>query len=219
MQLLFTGGGIKQATTGSDTLAIDGSGNVWAISYYGSALSKFSPLGVPVSSTGYTNALINGMNGMSFDAASAHLYIANFNTATILNFNVSSTSFSSFGSQPAVAGAGPLDVQVDGGGNLWVPNLDPNESNTGSNVVKMSTSGTNIKTIGSNISSARSAPSGVDSLAMECSDLQATRGWPIPRNNGVLLYNNAGTLVTSSTVRRRCAGNARAQPSMPPANA
>ena len=72
--------------------------------------------------------------------------IANYNPATILNFTVSGSTFASFSASTAIGGAGPADVQVDGGGNLWVANVDPNETATGSNVVKMSTSGTVIKT-------------------------------------------------------------------------
>jgi len=123
--------------------------------------------------------------------------IANYNPATILNFTVSGSTFASFSASTAIGGAGPADVQVDGGGNLWVANVDPNETATGSNVVKMSTSGTVIKNIASNRNTGV-GPIYVLSIAIEpgaSGNVWMANGG----NNGVLLYNNAGTLVTSST--------------------
>ena len=58
VEVKYTGGGGVQAHTVSPvnkSIGIDGSGNVWANNYSYSNVSKFSPLGVPLSpSTGFT---------------------------------------------------------------------------------------------------------------------------------------------------------------------
>lgn len=129
--LSFTGGGFTAADLFPRELAVDASGNIWAVSGGSSSvLSEFSSLGAPVSSTGYaaTPAMVQA-NSVAVDngGASASVYVASFaNTGAseISKFTASSGAFVS--NYSVGTGAGPGDIAIDGNGNIWTSDYNVN---------------------------------------------------------------------------------------------
>ena len=72
VEVEYTGGGVQAHTTDAvnKSIGIDGLGNVWANNYLYSNVSKFSPLGVPLSpSTGFTSSMTNCILTGTFDGS------------------------------------------------------------------------------------------------------------------------------------------------------
>ncbi|MES2391203.1 MAG: NHL repeat-containing protein [Acidobacteriota bacterium] len=121
VSLSFTGGGYTTAQLGPRELAIDASGNVWAVNGASSlVVSKFSPLGVPASPTGYiSGAGFSQPTGIAVDngGASANVYVADFITGMVSKFTASTGAYVS--AYTITALAGPTDLAIDGSGNIW----------------------------------------------------------------------------------------------------
>ena len=111
----FTGGGLV-AEGGGDplSLAIDGSGNVWNAST--TVISKFSPLGVPASSTGYTGGYAFKLAGsVAPDATSSNVWIADYTNAALVKLTESGATATS----TATGSTGLQAAVLDGSGNVW----------------------------------------------------------------------------------------------------
>jgi hypothetical protein len=109
----YTGGGLL----GTNTIAIDASGNAWAFS--GDSLAKFSNTGIPVSpSTGYTGGGLNNPISIAIDGA-GNVWTANEYLSTVSEFSNAGAAIS-----PSTGYANgpyePTAIAIDGGGNVWV---------------------------------------------------------------------------------------------------
>ena len=135
--LTFTGNSLTASTGPVHQLAVDGSGNIWVASPTATKLGKFSPLGVPSVTGGYTVASMNRASSIAIDAASAYIWIANNSSTstTVSRFTVATTASTSF-----PAGTGPFDVAIDGTGNIWIVNSG------GTNITKLSSTGSTLAT-------------------------------------------------------------------------
>jgi streptogramin lyase len=139
--LSFTGAGLTGMYTEPQGLVVDGSGNLWAASGLGTVLSEFSSLGVAANASGYTGLNLSTPNGLSMDANSTHVWIANFDNNNVITFTISSSSGAAHSTG---AGSGPGAVDIDGSGNAWVANISAN------NVLRMNSSGTILSTLTGN---------------------------------------------------------------------
>jgi streptogramin lyase len=113
--LTFTSSGI----TASQSLAIDGQGNVWATDA-GNDVAKLNSLGAPLSpASGYTNSSLNGPSGIAIDG-SGNAWVTNSGFV-----NTSLVELSSSGTLMTSAATGTSDafytLAVDPFGNLWLP--------------------------------------------------------------------------------------------------
>jgi hypothetical protein len=134
----YTGGGNGQ--TGGQSphaVAVDASGKIYAIGYTTSLLNIFSPLGVPLSATGFTGNGLNGPGSVAVDNTSTYVWIVNYDTS----------SLSRFATSGAAAGTFPIgetqmqDAEIDGSGNIWVT------TNNANALVKLNSSGTVLTTV------------------------------------------------------------------------
>jgi streptogramin lyase len=115
--IYYYGGGLDYAYA----VALDASGNVWFASYYGT-LSKFSPVGVPLSpSGGYTGGGLAGQpKGMAIDL-NGNAWITNYANASISEFSNAGTPLSTSSGFTGNGLAYPSVPAVDLAGDLWVP--------------------------------------------------------------------------------------------------
>jgi hypothetical protein len=117
-------------------VAIDASGNVWTVSLTSPwTLSGFTNQGVPLSSTGYTNANQAYIGGVIVDAASQNLFINDEINAGdtaystyIQEFNIANSSYSTITPMNGSATVldDPADMAFDASGNLWIVNSQTN---------------------------------------------------------------------------------------------
>jgi hypothetical protein len=110
--LSFTGGGLDNP----QSVAIDGSGNVWAANFGARSVSEFSSLGAALSpSSGYTGGGLIGSLSIAIDS-SGNAWAANSWTQGVVKF-------SSAGVATAYTGGGsltPISIAIDGSGNVWL---------------------------------------------------------------------------------------------------
>ncbi len=142
LSISYTGGGIG-ATGGQSphAVAIDASGNVYTVNYTASNLSIFSPLGVPLSTTGFTGNGLNGPASVALDSTSSYVWVPNFPAGTLSRFTTAGAAAGTF-----VVGQTKLqDAEIDGSGNIWVT------SNTANALVKLSSAGTILSTTTTNL--------------------------------------------------------------------
>lgn len=150
----FTGGGIS----GPGVLAIDASGNVWSSSLglnasHVSLISKFSPLGVPLSGTsGFVGGGLTGPYGIAIDL-SGNAWVGNYSDPSKPSgFGNTLSEFSNSGSPISTSGgftggglSAPISLALDGLGNVYVANsgdtIAANISVAQSNGVNSSSSG------------------------------------------------------------------------------
>jgi hypothetical protein len=126
----ITYGGCSPACGGLNlpgSLAIDSGGNVLVANYFGGVLSKFSPIGVPVSPTGIAGAGLRESYGIAIDGFDS-VWVANEQSVTGANnhhygsvseFSSAGTELSGYG----YTGGGvyyPLAVAADSIGAIWV---------------------------------------------------------------------------------------------------
>jgi streptogramin lyase len=118
----FTGGGL----TNPFFLAIDPSGNIWAVNTGGpNSVSEFTSSGTAISGPGgYTGGGLNVPVGIAFDGA-GNVFVTNSGGNSISRFTSSGTPISnSSGWQGGLNS--PSGIAVDGGGNVWVTNSGNN---------------------------------------------------------------------------------------------
>lgn len=118
--LTFTGSGLSG--TGLDTVRIDGSGNAWVTSYYGSNVTKLSSMGAILSgSSGFTGGGLNYPTGLAIDLA-GNAWVANFDGASVTEISASGAVLSGSAGYTGGGLSRPYGVAVDGTGNVWVAN-------------------------------------------------------------------------------------------------
>ncbi|MGW0766123.1 NHL repeat-containing protein [Streptomyces sp. NPDC002676] len=120
----ISGGGMKAGAWG---IAIDHQGSVWAPSYAGAAMSKYSSAGEPLSpSTGFKNGDLNHPQGTAVDQK-GNIWIANFyglkgnrGKGSVIVYPHGDPS-----KAITITGGGldhPFSLQIDGYGRAWVSN-------------------------------------------------------------------------------------------------
>lgn len=120
----LTSGGLN----GPTSLATDGSGNLWVANYFG-VVSAFSPIGAPLSSTGYTGNGLNETFGTAIDTSN-NLWFANEQSTGGVNSNLGTITVLNSSGQPLSGSSGyhaggiyfPIGVTADPNGNMWVVN-------------------------------------------------------------------------------------------------
>lgn len=152
LALSFTGGGYEAAGIFPRELAVDASGNIWAVNGVSENLSEFSPLGVAASSTGFTaSSALDQPNSVAIDngGATASVYVANFASPTseISKFTASSGAYVS--EYSAGTSTGPGDIAIDGSGSIWTSNYNTNNvskhAGTGTGAATLYSSGTTME--------------------------------------------------------------------------
>ena len=109
------------------SLAIDSGGNILVANYFGGAISKFSPTGVPASATGFPGVGLNQSYGIAIDRFD-NVWVTNEQSVTAANnhHTGSISKFSSAGvelSGYGYAGGGiyyPLAAAADSNGEIWI---------------------------------------------------------------------------------------------------
>ena len=139
VEVRYTGGGISMRSSDSvnKEMAIDGTGNIWTVNNGMSNVSKFSPLGVPLSgSTGFinggtTNCPLTGTDSNTSLVSTIAIDVAgnawlgftqDLDSVCELNTNGGNVFTLQIGSSPANAypQAGIDDVAFDANGNAWL---------------------------------------------------------------------------------------------------
>ena len=140
VEVRYTGGGISTRSTDSvnKEMAIDGTGNIWTVNNYMSNVSKFSPLGVPLSGPGgftnggTTNCPLTGGTGNNTSLVSTIAidvsgnawlgFTENLDSVCELNTNGGNVFALQIGSSPgdAYGQAGIDDIAFDANGNAWL---------------------------------------------------------------------------------------------------
>ncbi len=120
------------SSEGVSGIALDGFGNVYAASYYGNTITRYSPTGA---GTAFANTGIAYPQGITFDSA-GNLYVAEYNANKIGRYasDGTRTEFA----HDAGGGStlyGPQDLAFDAAGNLFV-------ANWGNSIVKFAPNGT-----------------------------------------------------------------------------
>jgi streptogramin lyase len=124
LSVTLTGGGLN----GPASLAVNGSGNLWVANYYGVA-STFSPVGAPLSTTGYTGSGLNENFGMAIDTSN-NIWFANEQSTGGVNSNLGTITVLDASGQPLSGSSGyhaggiyfPIGVTADPNGNMWIVN-------------------------------------------------------------------------------------------------
>ena len=173
--LTFTNTGISA----SQSLAIDGQGNVWATDA-GNDVVKLNALGAPLSpASGYTNSSLNGPYGIAMDA-SGNAWITNSGFV-----NTSLVQLSSSGSLLTSAATGTSDafysLALDPSGNIWLP------APTSKFLYKFDSSGSYV---GNHVT-----PYNMDGIAIDHSGNIWTSN---DGQNSLSEFNNSGALVPGS---------------------
>ncbi len=134
LPVVFTGGGMN----GPSTVAIDGNGLVWVVSYgsapnYSGVASLFSNTGVPSPPNGFTGYGIEQADGGAIDRDN-NLWIVNAASDASINGGQGSVTLLN-SSGPALPGTSqyasgglhnPISVAIDTGNNAWVLNYYDN---------------------------------------------------------------------------------------------
>jgi streptogramin lyase len=134
ISIVYSGGGIDY----SAGVAIDKSGNVWTTDYSDNSISEFNTLGVPASSTGYTNAQLDGPGSIAIDST-GNVWTTNYSGNTLSEY-VPGTGFNGTG----FTGGGltaPTWISIDKYGNLWVTNTATMSEFTSAGVARTTATG------------------------------------------------------------------------------
>jgi hypothetical protein len=128
----YSGGGLSSPITG---IAIDASGNAWvssngssAIVGIGSASNSLGGGAFLTGSGGYTGTGLDPSNHTPAIDASGYLWIPNFAEHTVDKMNLSSGTFTTYGTYGTATSHlnQPTQVAIDGQGNAWVSNWSGN---------------------------------------------------------------------------------------------
>jgi streptogramin lyase len=124
LAVALTGGGLN----GPASLGVDASGNLWVSNYF-AVVSEFSPLGAPLSATGYTGAGLNETFGMAIDTTN-NIWFTNEQSTGGVNRNLGTVTVLNSSGQPLSGSSGyasggiyfPIGVTADPNGNMWIVN-------------------------------------------------------------------------------------------------
>jgi len=115
LQLYYAGGGLSTPVA----IAIDATGNAW-VANFGSSVSKFNPVGSPVSpSTGYTGGGLNESDGIAIDAV-GNVWLANYGGSSISEFSSTGSAVSPPAGYTGDGLSVPSAIAIDAQGNVWV---------------------------------------------------------------------------------------------------
>jgi hypothetical protein len=186
----FTGGGLN----GSVGVAVDSSGDLWAVNYAGNSVTELASSGSPLSgSSGYTGGSLSSPAAVAIDG-SGNAWIANYGGLNIVKMSSSGAVLSGlngFGGGAIGAGAeGPWAIAVDGLGNAWTIN------DNGGNVTELSGSGSPLQN--ANGSTTQINVGGLYALAIDGS----RNVWLVnhlPAGNDVTKLSNGGTQLIGYT--------------------
>ena len=121
-----------------DSLAVDGSGNVWVANYFNNTVEEFSASGKQL------QTLSSGViypYSLAIDR-SGNVWVANFGNSTVEEFSASGKLLQTLGSGVSA----PASLAVDGSGNVWVGNYGNNT------VEEFSAGGKLMQTLSSGVS-------------------------------------------------------------------
>jgi hypothetical protein len=143
VSIAYTGGGMGPSIGGAPhSVAVDGSGNIWAATA-NNTLAEFSPLGVPAVANGYSGNGLNQPTSATLDAASNNVWVGNYgnagNAKTLSRFTTGGQATGLF----TPGGSGIQDVAFDGAGNAWV-------SASSNQLDELSSTGTILLQVGNN---------------------------------------------------------------------
>jgi streptogramin lyase len=169
-------------------LAIDASGNAWISNEAGATVTKISPTGVVLSSSGYTNANLTEPFGIAIDT-SGNAWVADASDY-IVKFTPTGSSSSYTGSDLSDQ---PEGLGIDPSGNIWVAQ-DSNQA-------------AEFNSSGADISASLNSGSGLTGghLKNAIGVALDTSGNAYFANNvvtydSVSAFNNSGTALTTGTV-------------------
>jgi streptogramin lyase len=170
----FTGAGITTPTA----MALDASGNLWAVAH--NNLAELSPLGAPLSpSSGFTDATLSDPYAIAIDN-SAHLWIANYSGSSLTEFDSTGALITS--TTPTNTNY-PTSIAIDPTGNLWIANY------AGDSLNQLTSTGAYIAT---------STGGGLHLPFQVLSDATGNLWVPDPNDSRVALFHNDGSADISS---------------------
>jgi streptogramin lyase len=104
-------------------IAIDGSSHVWIANNSGSALTKLSSSGTPLSSSGYTGGGVTTSDSIAIDGAGT-VWLANYTTSSSVSaFSNAGVALSPSTGFTLPTSAYPHGIAVDPSGNVWTANF------------------------------------------------------------------------------------------------
>ncbi|MES2391942.1 MAG: hypothetical protein V4555_09895 [Acidobacteriota bacterium] len=125
LQLTFTGAGLLAAFNDLEDLVVDGSGSIWVTSgqgstsgSYGTILSGFNHLGVPLNNGGYGSLGLSAPQGLAVDATSTYLYVTSYATDSLVKVRISDGNLMNTFSTGS--SSGPFSIAIDSNGFPWV---------------------------------------------------------------------------------------------------
>jgi len=187
LQIYYTASGLYESTQ----VAVDGTGNIWVVGQYFSALNELSPLGVALSPDfGFSGGGLNNPSGVAIDTL-GNVWVANLGGHNVSQFDsygdplAGSTGFTGNGD------LAPYQLAIDNAENVWITNRDLGT------ISELNSSGTEIlnTTVGGSLTS----PAGIgldDFGEVWISDQGA--------DLGVILGTSTGNLIGNFTCDFNC---------------
>jgi hypothetical protein len=148
----YTGNGVTRSPVNPDpgypgTVAVDGLGDVWVVNYSTNTVSAFSPLGVPLSGSPFSdNGNISVPYGLAVDTNN-RIWIANYgpNSASKESISILNDDGSAY-ADPTDNGTNCINdggnIAFDNSGNAWLSQIG------GYSVCKMTSTATNLTIVG-----------------------------------------------------------------------
>ena len=200
--ILFTGGGLAAANSLSyepHSIAVDAQGNVWAAGgQHTSVLTKFTPLGLASSHASKSDYA----TGIAIDAGSSNIWIANygFQSASYVKYNIASGTATQYASQLS-SNDTPVDVALDGSGNVWIAdNIDGNSNSGNGAVLEINaSSGAIVQDLYSNTTGYPYAPYGIAIQPGTTGNVWVTDDADNGGTSAVSVYSDAGASVANYT--------------------
>ena len=128
LAITYSGGGLDGTGQGPETVAVDGSGNVFVPNYTSNTVTKFSPLGTILSgSGGYTGGGLDNPTAVAADVY-GNIWAANYSAESVSEFSSSGETLSI---PPGFLGGGlyqPYGIAIGGGDTplVWIVNSGGN---------------------------------------------------------------------------------------------
>jgi streptogramin lyase len=120
LAVTYTGGGLDGTGQGPETIAIDGSGNIFVPNYTSNSISKFSPLGAILSGTGgYTGGGLDNPTAVAADIY-GNIWSANFSGDNASEFSSKGVTLSI---PPGFTGGGlnnPYGIAINSSSEVWI---------------------------------------------------------------------------------------------------
>ena len=126
LAITYSGGGLDGTGQGPETIAIDGSGNVFVPNYTSNSITKFSPAGSILSGTnGYTGGGLDNPTAVAADIY-GNIWSANYFGESVSEFSMNGTTLSY---PPGFLGGGlnePYGIAIDSSSYTWMVNSGGN---------------------------------------------------------------------------------------------